>query len=83
MTKKTLDKILLAIAWLSLRNLPVNKKSVSNYSNLDWKTVSLYFEDVLPSMFLIKDAENFNDCYVRKPIQKGVKVCKQKEYLHI
>lgn len=62
MTEKTKYKILIAIAYLSLHNLKVNKCRVSNYTRLSWVTVNKYFDD-LYSDFLLEDISNFQSKY--------------------
>ncbi len=83
MSDKTLKKILLAISWLSLHGMKVNKKRVQRYTGLSWLTVHRYFEDVLPSMFLLEDIQRFDQSYTVKPIERRLKVCNQKSYLFL
>lgn len=76
MNNETLQKILIAISWLSLRGFEVNKKRVQNYSGLSYVTVCKYFDSVLPSLFLLENASNFNNAYKVRPLDKKAKIYK-------
>ena len=65
MSKKTKEKVLVAIAYLSLHGLEVNKNRVANYTGLTWLTVHRYFDD-LYSLFLLEDIERFENQYKEK-----------------
>lgn len=58
----TKQKILIAIAYLSLHNLKVNKQRVSNYTGLSWVTVHRYFDD-LYNEFMLVDIDRYNKKY--------------------
>jgi len=76
MKEITLKKILLAIAWLNYKNLEVNKKRVARYTGISYVTVNRYFEEVLPSLFLLDDQVRFEDTYKVNPLDKKTKLYK-------
>lgn len=61
----TKQKILTAIAYLSLHGLKVNKRRVSQYTNLSWLTVHRHLEKLYED-FKLKDIEHFNKSYERR-----------------
>ena len=65
MTEKTRMKILVAIAYLSMHNLTVNKQKVSNYTGLSWITVSRYFDEMY-DLFLLDDINQFKKKYKKE-----------------
>ena len=62
MTEKTMNKILIAIAYLSLHGISINKQRISNYTGLSWITVSKYYDEIY-SLFLLSDIDNFKSNY--------------------
>lgn len=76
MNNETLQKILIAISWLSLNGFEVNKKRVQHYSGLSYVTVCKYFDNVLPSLFLLENASNFNGAYKVRPLDRKTKIYK-------
>jgi len=63
MRNETMQKILLAIAYLATHGKKINKTRVANYTKLSWATVHRYFEEILPAHFLIDDIKNFERRY--------------------
>ena len=60
----TKQKILIAIAYLSLHGLKVNKRRVSQYTDLSWLTVHRHFEKLYED-FKLKDINRFISSYER------------------
>lgn len=60
MTNNTKQKILIAIAYLSLHDYKVNKNKVAQFTNLSWSTVSKYFNDLYDD-FMLSDIKHFKN----------------------
>jgi len=80
MNDDTLQRILVAISWLSFHGMEVNKKRVQRYTGLSYPTVIKYFNEI-PSLFLIDSSKRFDESYIKKPIERRTKVCNQKNFL--
>ena len=60
----TKEKILIAIAYLTLHNIKVNKRRVAIYANLSWLTVHRHFANLYED-FKLKDIKRFKSSYER------------------